>query len=90
MAGAIGALKSIVGRSANWLARQLAAVARRFTTTGERAKDGLMPRLKGLDEFAAPASVGRMDRVARRRRFLWRLTLAAAAISGGLIGLMLS
>lgn len=49
-----------------------------------------MPRLKGLDEFVTPAFVGRMERVARRRRLFWRLALTAAALTGGLIGMLIS
>ena len=42
-------------------------------------------RLKGLDEFEKPEFVGRMARVARRRKLEWRAMVAAFAV-GGAIG----
>jgi len=44
-------------------------------------------RLKGLDEFETPAFVGRMVRVARRRKLAWYAMLAAAIALGAAIGL---
>ena len=46
-------------------------------------------RLKSLDEFEAPAFVGRMNRIKRRRKLVWFGTIAAAAALGGVIGLAL-
>jgi hypothetical protein len=44
-------------------------------------------RLKGLDEFAVPAFVGRMARVARRRKLEWYAVLLAAIALGAALGL---
>jgi type IV secretory pathway component VirB8 len=46
-------------------------------------------RLKSLDEFEAPAFVGRMDRVEKRRRLLWYAAIAMAVCLGAVIGLVL-
>ena len=46
-------------------------------------------RLKGLDEFEAPEFVGRMERVARRRKLVWYAMLAGAIALGAAIGLVL-
>ena len=46
-------------------------------------------RLKGLDEFEAPAFVGRMDRVERRRRWAFRAAMVVAVGVGVGIGLLL-
>ena len=46
-------------------------------------------RLKGLDEFEAPAFVGRMARVEWRRRWAWYAILAGAVAVGGAIGWMI-
>lgn len=43
-------------------------------------------RLKGLEEFATPQFVGRMSRVARRRKLEWWAMAAAAFAVGGAIG----
>lgn len=43
-------------------------------------------RLKGLDEFETPEFVGRMDRVARRKRLGWWAMMAAGFALGGAIG----
>ena len=48
-----------------------------------------MARLKGLDEFEKPEFVGRMARIARRRRLEWWTIMAAAFAVGGAIGRML-
>src|SRR5262249_16875902 len=46
-------------------------------------------RLKGLDEFAKPAFVGRMGRIERRRRLAWWAMLAGGVAVGSAIGLVL-
>jgi hypothetical protein len=43
-------------------------------------------RLKGLDEFETPEFVGRMGRVARRRRLGWYATFGGVVLAGVLIG----
>lgn len=43
-------------------------------------------RLKGLDEFEKPEFVGRMDRVARRRKLEWWGLMLGGAAVGGAIG----
>ena len=48
-----------------------------------------MARLKGLDEFEKPEFVGRMARIARRKKFEWWAMMAAAFAVGGAIGWML-
>ena len=48
-----------------------------------------MPRLKGLEEFEAPEFLGRMERVARRRRIAWLAMMAGAALVGAGLGLLL-
>lgn len=48
-----------------------------------------MPRLKGLDEFQKPEFVGRMERIERRRKRVWRGMLASAFVVGAAIGLAL-
>ena len=48
-----------------------------------------MARLKGLDEFEKPEFVGRMARLARRKKFEWWAMMAAAFVVGGAIGLVL-
>jgi hypothetical protein len=45
--------------------------------------------LKGLDEFEKPEFVGRMARLARRRKLGWWAMMAAAFVVGGGIGWML-
>jgi hypothetical protein len=45
-----------------------------------------MPRLKGLKEFEAPESVGRMARIARGRKLEWWAMVAGAFAGGGAIG----
>lgn len=47
-------------------------------------------RLKGLEEFEAPAFVGRMARVERRRKWAWYAMLAGAMALGAGIGLAVS
>ena len=42
--------------------------------------------LKGLNEFARPSFVGRMDRVRRQRQLTWYAVLIAAVLSGAAIG----
>jgi hypothetical protein len=44
-----------------------------------------MGRLKGLDEFETPEFIGRMARVARRKKLLW-WAMVAAFVLGGAIG----
>ena len=44
-------------------------------------------RLKGLNEFEKPAFVGRMSRVARRRKLEWYAMLVTAIALGAAIGL---
>ena len=56
--------------------------------------DKVMPlpakrRLKGLDEFVMPEFVGRMGRIARRRRWEWYALLAGAVLVGAGIGWLL-
>jgi hypothetical protein len=46
-------------------------------------------RLKGLDEFEPPPWKGRMDRIARRRKFAWWAMMAGAAAVGAGLGLVL-
>ena len=46
-------------------------------------------RLKGLDEFEPPEFVGRMDRVERRRTWVFRIALVVAVGVGVGIGLLL-
>jgi hypothetical protein len=46
-------------------------------------------RLRGLDEFVLPDFVGRMGRIARRKKAAWLAMLFAAVIAGSLIGLLL-
>jgi hypothetical protein len=46
-------------------------------------------RLKGLDEFVRPAFVGRMERVARRRKLAWYAMLVCAVSLGSVLGLVL-
>lgn len=46
-------------------------------------------RLKGLEEFEPPAFVGRMDRVERRRAWVFRIALVVAVGVGVGIGLLL-
>jgi hypothetical protein len=43
-------------------------------------------RLNGLDEFEKPEFVGRMDRLARRKKVEWWAMFAAAFAVGGAIG----
>ena len=45
--------------------------------------------LKGLEEFEAPPFVGRMERLARRRRLRWRLLFAGGFAAGVGLGLLL-
>lgn len=47
---------------------------------------GKRARLKGLEEFETPEFVGRMNRVARRRKLQWWAMLAATFAVGGAIG----
>ena len=49
----------------------------------------LKKRLKGLDEFEKPEFVGRMARIARRKKFEWWAMMVAAFALGGAIGWML-
>jgi len=49
----------------------------------------LQRRLKSLEEFETPEFVGRMDRVEKRRRFLWYTTVAMTVCIGAVIGLVL-
>ena len=46
-------------------------------------------RLKGLDEYEPPTFVGRMDRVERRRAWVFRIALVVAVGVGVGIGLLL-
>jgi hypothetical protein len=46
-------------------------------------------RLRGLNEFVVPDFVGRMGRIARRKKAAWFTMLFAAVIAGSLIGLLL-
>ena len=48
-----------------------------------------MARLKGLDEFETPEFVGRMDRIAKRRRIAWWTMLTGATVIGASLGLTL-
>jgi hypothetical protein len=43
-------------------------------------------RLKGLDEFQKPEFVGRMDRIAQRRKLEWWGLMLAGVVVGGAIG----
>ena len=47
-------------------------------------------RLRGLDELATPPFVGRMNRVQRRRKLVWRILLLGACLIGGALGWQLS
>ena len=49
----------------------------------------LQRRLMGLDEFDTPEFVGRMERVARRRKLAWWVMMAGGVIVGATIGLLL-
>lgn len=46
-------------------------------------------RLKGLDEFEAPAFIGRMERAERRRKVVWYAMLTGAVLIGATIGFVL-
>lgn len=46
-------------------------------------------RLKGLDEFETPEFVGRMARVALRRKLSWWALMLAGFVAGGMIGWLL-
>lgn len=47
-------------------------------------------RLRGLEEFVMPPFVGRMARVARRRRAAWWAMIGAAVLAGAAIGWMVA
>ena len=64
--------------------RARADKSQRIKLPSERGK-----RLKGLEEFESPEFVGRMGRVARRKKLEWWAMVAVAFALGGAIGWML-
>ena len=63
--------------------------AKKGTPDQVRGDGGQMARLKGLDEFEKPEFVGRMARIARRKKLEWWAMMAAAFALGCAIGWML-